>query len=252
MGRLGLLCMVVLVVASCDEPVGPQPDKPILPPEGYTGAPPVDPAAPPSPAPKPKEAEAAAPVAPAAPPEPEKPKCPADVATVLTAKAKAAKQKKRIELKLGAKAGGPAIEYRKVRAVDEGSTEDVKTDGAELTALLSPATPKSKLKLTVTLLCGWEDRTVTVVVDAKSLQVTLKELPPPPEPGYLNVAAEPGTKVSASGKELGVTPLRNVPLAPGKYQLKLEPKKGKPKTVALEIKSGQTANVPMADEKKKR
>jgi hypothetical protein len=80
--------------------------------------------------------------------------------------------------------------------------------------------------------------------------VTLKEVPPAPEPGYLNVAAEAGMKVTASGKELGYTPLRNVPLAPGKYQLTLQPKKGKAKNVAVEIKSGQPSNVDLDPKKK--
>ncbi len=261
MGRLSVLgiAAAALALASCDDPVGPQPDKPIRPPEGYTGGPPEPPgppkpknAAPTAPAPAPAPEPAAAPPA----PEPEKPKCPADVSTVLTGKARAVKDKKkqRIELKLGAKANGPKIEYRKVRSVEEGGTEEVKTDGAELVALVGPATPKSKVKLTVTLMCSWEDRVVTVLLDAKSLQVTLKELPPAPESGFLNITADPGTKVSTvgkDGKELGVTPLRNMPLAPGKYQLKLEPKKGKAKTVAIEIRSAQVTTVPFDEKKKK-
>jgi hypothetical protein len=254
MGRLTALGIAIAALVACDEPVGPQPDKPIKPPEGYTGAAPAPPGPPGEPSPQAAAKAEPEVKTPPAVAEPERPKCPADVTTVLTGKAKLGKdKKKRIELKLGAKANGPNIEYRKVRFAEDGATEEVRTDGAELTTLVTAASPKAKVKITVLLMCGWEDRIVTVTLDAKSLQVTLKEVPPAPEPGYLNVVAEPGTKVSTAGKEgkeLGVAPLRNVPLAPGKYQLKLEPKKGKPKMVAVEIRSAQVSNVP--DDKKRK
>jgi hypothetical protein len=252
MGRLLVMCLTAAVgLELCDDPVGPQPDQPIKPPPGYAGEPPPPTGGPPQPKPTAPAQAAEAPAEKAAP-APEPPKCPADIGTLLIGKVKASKDKKkqRLKLELGAKAGGPTITYRKLVKAEDGQTEEPKLEGATLTAFLIPFNPKGKVRLTVLVACGWEDRNVAVTVDPKGLAVTMKEIPPPPEPGFLNVSAEAGVKVTASGRELGVTPLRNVPLPPGKYQLTLQPKKGKPKTVAVEIKSAQTSNVDL-DAKKK-
>ncbi|MBL8949963.1 MAG: hypothetical protein JNK82_04245 [Myxococcaceae bacterium] len=250
MGRSLLLGIAAAALVACDEPVGPQPDKPIRPTDAIGSGPPPGPP-PPKPAPpKPVEPAVEAPPPVPEPPAPEKPKCPADAGDALTGKAKSTKdKKKRIELKLSGKANGPTMEFRKIRLIEEGGAEDVKY-GAELTAMVATE-PKGKLKMSVVVLCGWEDRVINVTMDPKSLQVTMKEAPPQTEHGFLNVVADPGMKVTASGKELGYTPLRNLPMAPGKYALKLEPKKGKAKTFAVEIKPQQVSTVAY-DEKKKR
>jgi hypothetical protein len=229
--------------------VGPQPDKPIRPPEGYTGEPPAEPGSPPQPKPAappaaaPEEAKAPAP-APTAPPPaaPEPVKCPGDATSLINAKVKAnlKDKKKRAKLELTAKSG---VTFKKLVKTEDGAADDVKADGDAFSAVVAP-----KTKLVVLVQCGWEDRTISVTVDGA--HAALREIPAPPEPGFLNLAAEPGLKVSANGKELGVTPLRNVPLAPGKYQLKLQPAKGKPRTVAVEIKSSATATVSDIPKKK--
>jgi hypothetical protein len=183
-------------------------------------------------------------------PAPEPPKCPPDVGAVLTGKAKAGKdRKKRIKLELAAKGGAPSITWRKELKSDDGNVEDVKVEGSTLSAQLT-GYGRGKMKLTTSVTCGWEDRLLGITVDARSLAVTLKELPPPPEPGYLNVVAEPGAKVTASGRELGLAPLRNVPLPPGRYQVTVQPKKGKAKTVGVEIKSAQYSSVELDPKKK--
>ena len=232
---------LLFLLSACDEPVGPQPDQPIRPPSGYVpdpgGPPPPKPAAPPPP----KEVA----VAPAQPPPPEPPKCPEEVATVLTAKAKPVPKdkRKRVALELGAKsADGPTIVFNKVVRTEEGVTEDVKAKGATLEAFVVPANAKSKVKVTLTVTCGWEERVLGVTVDSKG-GVTMKQVPPPPEPGFLDVFADASTKVSVSGRELGPGPIKGQPLAPGKYVVKLTPKKGKPRMVQLEITSGRHTNI---------
>jgi hypothetical protein len=182
---------------------------------------------------------------------PEPPKCPADVGAAVTAKVKAAKDKKRrIKLELGAKSSGPSIVWRRELKSDEGFIEDLKVEGSALTAFILPGDPKGKTKLTTTVTCGLDDRVLGITLDARAVSVALKEVPRPPQPGYLNVVAEAGAKVSASGRELGVAPLRNVPLPPGRYQVTVQPKKGKAKTVAVEIKSAEYANVELEAKKK--
>src|SRR4051812_17100694 len=249
MGRLLIICCLAtgFSLGKCvDEPPGPQPDKPIRAPDGYVPDAPPEPSGPPTPkaVPPPKPAgggegggAAAAAHAPAAA-EPEQPKCPKDSAALISAKVRPAPKdkKKRLELKLTAKSGSAVVTFKRITKTEDGTAEDVKAEGSELTALVDPV--KAKAKLFVLVQCGWEDRTVAVTVDAKG--ATMKEVPPPPEPGYLSLAAQPGMKVSSGGKELGITPLRNVPLAPGKYELTLKPAKGKPRMVKVEIKSGET------------
>ncbi|MBK7857153.1 MAG: hypothetical protein IPJ65_00760 [Archangiaceae bacterium] len=246
MGRLAVIALLSgLSLDLCDDPVGPQPDQPIRPPAGYVPDPP--PPLPPGLQPPPQQAPAAAASpakaeAPAAAPA-DPPKCPkGDPSGLISARAKPGKDKKHksIELKLTAKSGAP-IQFKKVTQTDDGAAEEVKAEGPELTATVVPASAKAKVKLTVLVQCGWEDRTLLATVDAKG--ATLREVPPPPEPGFLNLVAEPGLRVSASGKELGVTPLRQVALAPGKYQLKLQPAKGKPRTLAVEIRAAETSTV---------
>lgn len=254
---MSLLAVTAIVLAACDEPVGPQPDKPIRPPPGYTGAPPPGPPGPPQPA-APVKVDSAAGGAPApaaaaaAAAEPEPPKCPADVSGLLTAKAKATKEKrKRFVLQLGARSGGPTIAFKKVVRSEGGSAENVEAKGSELTAYLVPTHAKEKMSVTFSVTCGWEDRLLGVTLDPKGATVTMKEALPPPEPGFLSVLADAGTKVSASGRDLGMTPLKGLPMPPGKYTLKLEPKKGKPRLVAVEISSGETTNVAADMPKKK-
>jgi hypothetical protein len=249
MGRFILIAVVSgFSLDMCDEPSGPQPDKPIRPPEGYTGEPPPGTLPPGLTPPTPKGPEAGdAAVAKAAPPPTapvlaDPPKCPQDPTGLITAKVKPHKDKKKkgFELKLTAKSGAPIL-FKKVSKTDDGSSEDVKAEGGELTATVTPESAKAKAKLTVAVQCGWEDRVVIVTADGKG--ATMREVPRPPEPGFLNLVGQPGVKVSTGGKELGVTPLRAVPLPPGKYQLKLQPPKGKPRTVAVEIKSAETSTV---------
>ncbi len=245
---------LLVLVAACDDPVGPQPDQPIRPPAGYDGKPPLPPGPPePKPAPKPVE-QAAAPQVEAPPPAPvpEPPKCPSDVGTALTVKAKPAKDKrKRIAVELSPKSkSGPSISFIKVVRTEEGVTEDVKVNGSELEGFVVPSAPKGKATMVVSVACNGVDRLVAVAVDPKGT-ATAKEVAPPPEPGYLDVEAPAQTKVSASGKDLGVAPFKGVALAPGKYTLKLQPAKGKAKTTTVEIRSGEHATVAMESPKKK-
>lgn len=251
--RVSLFAVTALVLAACDEPVGPQPDKPIRPPPGYNGAPPPGPPGPPQPVAAPPKPEGEAAPAPApAPLEPEPQRCPADVSSLLTAKAKPTKEKrKRFMLQLGARSGGPTISFKKVVRSEGGFAENVEAKGADLTAYLVPTQVKEKMSVTLSVTCGWEDRLLAVTLDPRGAAVAMKEALPPPEPGFLSVLADAGTKVSASGRDLGVTPLKGLPMPPGKYTLRLEPKKGKPRIVAVEISSGETTNVAADLPKKK-
>jgi hypothetical protein len=244
---------LLFLVAACDDPVGPQPDQPIRPPAGYDGKPPLPPG-PPEPKPAPKPVEQAAPPAetPGPDPAPELPKCPADVGAALTAKAKPTKDKrKRIAVELSPKSKtGPSISFIKVVRTEDGVAEDVKVNGAELEGFVVPSTPKGKVTMVVSVACNGVDRLAGVAVDPKGT-ATVKELAPPPEPGYLDVDAPAQTKVSAVGKELGVAPFKGLALAPGKYTLKLQPAKGKAKTTTVEIRSGEHSTVAMESPKKK-
>src|SRR5438874_2511366 len=115
MGRLLVLCLAAggFSLDNCgDDPVGPQPDKPIRPPQGYTGEPPPEPGQPPAPVPAGGTGGSAAAQpspspAPAAAAAPDQPKCPKDAASLVTAKAHPAPKdkKKRVELKLSGKTG---------------------------------------------------------------------------------------------------------------------------------------------------
>jgi hypothetical protein len=240
MGRFILIVALTgFSLDNCDEPTGPQPDKPIRPPEGYV------PDAPPPPVQgagnaDPSAAKTGPPPTGSATADP--PKCPQEPSGLISAKVKSHKDKKKksFELRLSAK-GGAAISFKRVSKTEEGSTDDVKAEGAELSALVTPESAHGKVKVTVSVQCGWEDRQVIVTADAKG--ATMKDVPRLPEPGFLNVVGEAGVKVSAAGKELGVTPLRALPLPPGKYQLRLQPPKGKAHTVAVEIKSTETSTV---------
>ena len=224
--------------------MGPQPAQPIKPPPGYVAPPPPD-------------AEAAKPTAApgqaaAAEPAPPPPKCPADVGALLTAKVKATKEKKkRYFVSVVARADGAEVSFKKVVRSDGGAVSDAKLAGAEATAYLAPTHPKDKMTVIFSATCGWEERLAAVVLDPRGPTVSVREAQPPPEPGYLSVLADAGTKVSSAGRELGVAPLREVPMPPGKYSLRLEPKRGKAKVLAVEITSGQTTNVALDPPKRK-
>jgi hypothetical protein len=261
MERSGFIGLVLLVAVACDEPTGPQPAQPIKAPAGYVpGGDPLTPKPPPGPPPRKAKVEGAddgggapAPAAAAAPAEEAKTvtpsvKCPNDVASVLTGKAKwqsKDKKKKHLEVRISGKsaAGELGIAFHQPVKAEDATVDDTELNPGELVVQLSPESPSAKVKLTMPVTCGMTDNQLLATVDVKGLSVQLREVPKPPEPGFLNVMGEAGLKVSAGGKELGVTPLRNVPMPPGKYQLTLKAAKGKPRTAAAEIKSGETSTV---------
>jgi serine/threonine-protein kinase len=104
---------------------------------------------------------------------------------------------------------------------------------------------------TVVVMCtGYkpDSQTVTPKAGEKlSLTFTPTKVPAPPPPpsfGLLRLNTEPWAKVFLGAKELGITPLLDIKLPPGRHQLKLvNDKQGLTRTITVVITAGKTTSI---------